>query len=411
RGRGNKRRVPLVSGWDGFESDGSLTMVQQATTTTRTRLHDLQDLGQSVWYDNISRGVLQSGRFRDLVAAGISGVTSNPTIFEKAITGTSDYDAALRAAPDRTPAEIFEVIATDDVRAAADDLRAVYDRTDGRDGYVSIEVSPGLAHDTEGSVAEARRLWQTVDRPNLMVKVPGTPEGMPAVTQLIAEGINVNITLIFALSAHEQVMEAYLAGLERRAASGAPLSSMASVASFFVSRVDTAVDRKLDAAMSAAPDEASLRRLSSLRGMAATANAVQAYALFREVFSSDRFQKLAARGARVQRPLWASTGAKDPAYSDIYYVESLAGADTVNTMPPATIDAFMDHGRIASRLADRDWANGMFAALPTVGIDLNRVTADLLDEGLVAFSKSFDAVLDAVAKKRSAVHAGGPVGQ
>lgn len=386
-------------------------MVQQVSTTTRTRLHDLQDLGQSVWYDNISRGVLQSGRFRDLVAAGISGVTSNPTIFEKAITGTSDYDAALRDAPDRTPAEIFEVIATDDVRAAADDLRAVYDRTEGRDGYVSIEVSPGLAHDTDGSVAEARRLWQTVDRPNLMVKVPGTPEGMPAVTQLIGEGINVNITLIFALSAHEQVMEAYLAGLERRVASGAPLASMASVASFFVSRVDTAVDRELDAAMSAAPNEASLRRLSSLRGMAATANAVQAYALFREVFSSDRFQKLAAKGARVQRPLWASTGTKDPAYSDIYYVESLAGADTVNTMPPATIDAFMDHGRIASRLADRDWANGIFAALPTVGIDLGRVTADLLDDGIVAFSRSFDAVLDAISKKRAAVHAGGSAGR
>ena len=282
-------------------------MTQTTPGPARTRLHDLQDVGQSIWYDNIRRALIDSGDLAQLIAAGVTGLTSNPTIFEKALAAGIDYDAALAGLLDWDPGAIFEALAIDDLRRATDLLRPIYDRTGGRDGLASIEVSPTLAADTARTVAEARRLWAAVDRPNLMIKVPATAEGLPAITQLIGEGINVNVTLIFALSRYEQVMDAYLAGLERLAASGRPLDRIASVASFFVSRVDTAGDRLIDGKLAATSDPAERERLGRLRGQAGIANAVRAYARFQQVFTGERFDALAALGAPVQRPLWASS--------------------------------------------------------------------------------------------------------
>lgn len=384
-------------------------MAMASGGSNRTRLHDLLAVGQSPWYDTISRGILESGELKGLVDSGITGLTSNPTIFEKALGTGSDYDKSLGKLLDSEPWAIFEALAVEDIQAAADLLRPVFDETEGRDGYVSIEVSPLLAADTEGTVKEARRLWKTVNRPNLLVKVPATQEGIPAVATLLGEGINVNVTLIFALNTHEQVMDAYLEGLEALDAAGKPVSKAASVASFFVSRVDTAVDKQLDAMMSSVGDGVHRERLAQLRGQAAISNAVRAYALFKKVFAGPRFAALAAKGARVQRPLWASTGTKDPAYSDIYYVDSLAGPDTVNTMPHQTVVAFLDHGSIAPRLGELDWANDVVEELSTVGINLNQVTEQLLKEGVGSFSKSFETLVQGITSKRDALKSGAGV--
>ena len=353
----------------------------------------LQAEGQSVWCDYISRGSLTSGAFQRLIDEyAVTGVTANPTIFEKAIGGSADYDEAITklARQSMDPTFVYETLATEDVRRAADSLRPIYDRTSGADGFVSLEVSPELAHDTAGTIAEAKRLWREVDRPNLMIKVPGTDEGAPAVEELIADGLNINITLLFSVDAHRRVMDAYMAGLERRIRAGHPIDRSASVASFFVSRVDTLVDKLLDAKLGEAEAGSQKELLQQLRGKAAIANAKIAYRSFQETFATDRFASLKAKGARLQRPLWASTSTKDPAYRDVVYVEELIGPETVNTMPQQTLDAFKDHGHV-SRTVDKDLdkAQEVMTQLRQVGIDMDEVTATLLDEGIRAFADSF----------------------
>ena len=351
--------------------------------------------GQAIWLDYIQRSLLTSGGLAGLVReVRLRGVTSNPSIFCKAITGTSEYDDALAASLETDPAatteELYEALAIEDIRLAADILRTVYDASDGRDGFVSLEVSPHLAHDTEGTVDAARRLWATVDRPNLMVKVPATADGVPAVERLIADGVNVNATLMFSLSDYEAVAAAYLRGLAACTDPG----QVASVASFFVSRVDTVVDSELERIGTATALE--------LCGTAAIANARLAWARFREVFGGESFAPLEARGARVQRPLWASTSTKNPAYSDVLYVEHLIGRDTVNTLPMSTLEAFRDHGRVIAGLErpDRD-PRDVIERLEALGIDLAAVTAQLQIDGVAAFTDSYDQLLAALEEKRS----------
>jgi transaldolase len=359
-----------------------------------TPLHALHAAGQSIWLDYIDRTLVLSGELaRRIGDDALTGMTSNPTIFEKALAQGSAYDAQLaQLSGDRTPWAIFEAIETDDVRAACDVFRPTYDAAKGTDGFVSIEVSPGAAHDTHGTVREARRLWETVGRPNVMIKVPGTAAGCGALRQLIADGINVNVTLLFACTAYANIIDAFLAGLEDRARTGAPLNHVASVASFFVSRVDTEIDKRLDAIGTPAA--------LSLRGRAAIANARLAYALFLERFRGPRWDALAAKGAQVQRPLWASTGTKNPAYSDVLYVEALIGPHTVNTLPPATLDAFRDHGKVARTVdQDVDGARASIAEIESLGISLGAVTDKLLVEGLESFQKSFDGLLANIEKK------------
>jgi transaldolase len=368
-----------------------------------TPLHALHKAGQSIWLDYIDRTLVLSGELKRRIGDdALTGMTSNPTIFEKALAQGTAYDAQLaQLSIDRTPWAIFEAVETDDVRAACDVFRPVYDAANGADGFVSIEVSPGAAHDTNGTVQEARRLWQTVDRPNVMIKVPGTDAGAGALRQLIADGINVNVTLLFACSAYDKIIEAYLSGLEDRARAGHPIDRVSSVASFFVSRVDSEIDKRLDAI--GTPEAL------ALRGEAAVANAKLAYALFRERFSGPRWEALTSRGARVQRPLWASTGTKNPNYSDVKYVEALVGPDTVNTLPPATLDAFRDHGKVA-RTVDTEvaGARAALAKIDALGISLDSVTDKLLVEGLDSFQKSFDGLLAGIEKKMSA--SGRPAG-
>jgi len=358
--------------------------------------------GQSIWYDNIQRAQLQSGKFASLVADGVRGCTSNPTIFHKAIGSTSDYDAALAklAAQGASVDDAYYALVGDDIRNGADVLRQVYDASGKRDGYISVEVQPRLSSNATETVREARKLIELVDRPNVMIKVPATPEGLPAVTALIGEGISVNVTLIFAIESYRAVAGAYIDGLERAAAAGKELSAIASVASFFVSRVDSSVDGLLDAAIAQRPGDA--EALRGLRGKAAIANAKLAYAAYQEIFSADRFASLAQRGAQPQRVLWASTGTKNPSYSDTLYVDELIGKDTVNTVPPATLDAFQDHGAVAGTL-DRglDDARSTFAQLAAAGIDMDRVCADLLAQGVQAFIDSMDALMEVIAKKKS----------
>jgi transaldolase, mycobacterial type len=365
------------------------------------RLHQLHDAGQSIWLDFIDRSLLRSGELaRRIERDALTGMTSNPTIFEKALAEGLAYDAQLAgASPELSAWELFELIETDDVRAACDIFRAVHEKSKGVDGYVSIEVSPGAAHDVDDTIAEARRLWAVVDRPNVMIKVPGTDAGAAAARRLLADGININITLLFSVNAHAAVIESYLAALEERASRGLPLSSIASVASFFVSRVDTEADKRLDAIVAANPartDEA-----KAFRGRVAVANAKLAYALFRERVSGARWDALAARGARVQRPLWASTSTKNPAYRDVMYVEDLIGPDTVNTMPPATIAAFADHG-ITARTVDThmDEERALIARLEQFGVPLTGITDTLLREGLASFEKSFDTLIARLEAKR-----------
>ncbi len=351
----------------------------------------LLEAGQSVWLDFIRRGHIESGALAKMVNDGlITGMTSNPTIFEKAIAGSDDYDsaiAALSSQPHITPYDAFVSLAVDDIRAVADILRPIYDRTSAKDGYVSLEVPPGIEHDSAATVAEARRLFALVERPNVMIKVPGTPAGNLAVTELIAGGANINITLLFSTHAYEATAEAYIAGLERRLAQGLEIATVASVASFFVSRVDTAVDALL-------PED------SPHRGKAAIANARHAYALFQKFFSGARWEKLANAGAMVQRPLWASTGTKNPAYSDILYVQELIAPDTVNTMPEATLKAVLDHAKVKQTVVPNiARADKELAALTTAGIDLDAVTAKLLNDGLASFENDFKKLLTEVEHK------------
>jgi transaldolase/glucose-6-phosphate isomerase len=371
---------------------------------SKSRAAQLLDLGQSVWLDYIRRGQLASGEFDRLVREdGVVGVTSNPTIFHLAIAESGDYDAAIQAsaASGLEGAMLFEALAVEDIRDACDRLREVFARTGGRDGRVSLEVNPHLAHDTPGTIAEARRLHRAVERDNLMIKVPATVEGLPAIATLIGEGISVNVTLIFSLARYRQVMDAWLAGLEARAARGEPLGEVRSVASFFVSRVDTKVDGAIDEAAAKMADEPMRAALLRLKGRAAVANARLAYARFQEVIGSDRFRSLAARGAHPQRPLWASTSTKNPAYRDVVYVEELIGPDTVNTMPPQTLTAFNHHGALEARLTrDLEGATDLFERLPRMGIPLEALIAQLEPEGVTAFAKSFDALLQALESKR-----------
>lgn len=387
-----------------------MTTATVASTNGRAKSNPIKALfeqGQSVWLDDISRTMLTSGALkRQIEEVGIRGVTSNPTIFEKAIAAGDAYDddvtQLLRQG--KTAGEIFEAVAVEDIRNACDLFRPVYDEADGADGFVSIEVVPSFARDGEGSLTEARRLWASVDRPNLMVKIPGTAEGVPAIRQALIDGININITLLFSLENYERVAQAYIAALEARHAAGQPVSRIASVASFFVSRVDTLVDKKLEEKISATDNPEERERLQRLLGKVAIANAKLAYASFQEMFHGPRFAELRKAGAKVQRPLWASTGVKNPAYRDTLYVEELIGPDTVNTMPGATIEAFLDHGDV-QRNVDRDveQARRTIRTLAEVGIDLAAATAQLEDEGISLFSKSFDALLAGVESKRESL--------
>ncbi len=370
----------------------------------KSRLHAVYELGQSVWYDNIQRGLIRSGDLQRLIDNdAVVGMTSNPTIFDKAISGSPDYDEQIRqlvTSGVTDPTQIFWTLAIDDIRAAADVLRPIYDATEGGDGFVSLEVSPLLANDTQGTIAEARRLFSTVNRPNLMVKIPATAEGMPAIEQMTYEGVNINVTLIFALEAYRQVTEAYIRGLERRQAEGKPVKGIASVASFFVSRVDTLADKQLDALASQTDDDARKAQIAALKGKAAIANAKLAYELYDQIFHGDRFAALRQAGAATQRCLWASTSTKNPAYRDVLYVEELIGPETVDTMPPATIVAFQDHGEV-SRTVDSNVAaaHETMRQLAEVGIDMNAVTKQLELDGVKAFADSFDDLLKGTAAK------------
>lgn len=363
--------------------------------------------GQSVWYDNIQRRLLQNGELAGMIQRGeIRGVTSNPTIFMNAITKSQDYDSSLLPLVEAglSDEEIFFHLAIEDIQAAAGLFLPLYRQSGGGDGYVSLEVSPYLANDTAATLAQAQQLWQRVDRPNLMVKIPATRAGIPAITAAIAAGINVNVTLIFSRQRYAEVMDAYLSGLEQRLQAGLPVKSLASVASFFVSRIDTKVDARLQEIIRAGGPSAG--QAQALLGQAAIANARLAYADFKQVFAGERFQKLAAQGARLQRPLWASTSTKNPAYRDVVYVEELIGPDTVDTMPPQTVVAFLDHGRVRPSLEqDLDGARRALAGLETVGISMDNVTAELEDEGVRSFSEAFTVLLKAVASRRQAAAA------
>ncbi|HEX6926035.1 MAG TPA: transaldolase [Longimicrobiaceae bacterium] len=377
---------------------------------TTSPLQELTRLGQSVWLDYIRRGILDNGELERLIReSSVRGVTSNPAIFEQAIARSDDYDDELEmlAAEGAEALEVYETLAIADIQRAADLFRGIYDETGGTDGFVSLEVSPELAHDTEGTIAEARRLWSMVDRPNVMIKVPGTDEGLPAIEQLLAEGLNINITLLFSLEGYERVMEAYLAALERRASAGQPLDRIASVASFFVSRVDTAVDKLLEAKAANATSDEERAHIRSLLGRGAIANAKLAYRRFQEIFGSPRFGALREKGAQVQRPLWASTSTKNPEYSDVLYVEELIGPDTVNTMPLATLEAFADHG-IAQRTVDQDieGARRVISQLEELGIDFAGVTHQLQVEGVEKFVEPFRHMLEKIDEKLTEVAAG-----
>ena len=361
-------------------------------------IQELQKLGQSVWFDNVSRGLIKSGDLQKLIDSGVTGLTSNPSIFEKAISSGADYDEAMvaLARSGKSTAEIFEALAIEDIRDVADLLRPVYDATSGRDGYASLEVNPHLAADTEGTVAEARRLFAELDRPNVMIKVPATPEGIPAVRQLISEGINVNITLIFALDMYAKVRYAYLDGLDKLASNGGDVSKVGSVASFFVSRVDSVIDGQLDEKISGG-DAA----LKNLLGKAAIANAKLAYREFNETFGQSRFAALKAKGANVQRPLWASTSVKNQSYSDVLYVESLIGEHTVNTLPEVTLNAFLGHGKPQVSLTSGvDEAAKALQCLQRAEVNMEQVTSKLLADGVKAFADSFDALLGNLDTKR-----------
>lgn len=363
-------------------------------------LKQLATLGQSIWLDYIRRDLIVSGGLRRLIEEdGLRGMTSNPAIFEKAIADSREYDADIRAMAlkGKGAEAIYETISQRDVQSAADEFRPLYDRTDGRDGYVSLEVNPHLAHDTNGTIEEARRLWGALDRPNVFIKVPATVEGLPAIKQLTSEGINVNITLLFGLPRYRLVADAYIDGIEARLARGEDVSHVASVASFFVSRMDTLVDPLLEKIMVHGGKDADLAKKA--HGQTAIASAKMAYQIYKEIFGSDLFGKLAAQGARVQRVLWASTGTKNPDYEDVKYIEALIGPDTVNTIPVETLNAYRDHGVPKVRLEhDVGKATGILEGLLKLGIRIDTITQQLEDEGVEKFNMPFDKLMETLAK-------------
>ncbi|HVQ69645.1 MAG TPA: bifunctional transaldolase/phosoglucose isomerase, partial [Bradyrhizobium sp.] len=372
----------------------------------------LENHGQAIWLDFLARGFVAKGDLKALIDTdGVKGVTSNPSIFEKAIGSSDEYDGAIGKAlqnGDRPVADLFEAVAVEDIQNAADVLRPVYDRLDGNDGFVSLEVSPYLAMDTKGTIAEAERLWKDVKRQNLMVKVPATPEGLPAIEHLIGEGISINITLLFSQEVYREVAEAYIAGLEKYAAKGGDPSHVASVASFFVSRIDSAVDKQLDDKIARANDPSEKERLSALKGKVAIANAKLAYQDYKRLFAGPRWEKLAAKGAKPQRLLWASTGTKNKDYSDVLYVEELIGPNTVNTVPPATLDAFRDHGKPRDSLEENiEDAGHVLEELEKSGISLDAITEELVRDGVKLFADAADKLYGAVAQKRAASLGGG----
>lgn len=357
-------------------------------------LKQLEALGQSVWMDYIRRDLISSGELRRLIQEdGLRGMTSNPTIFEKAME-SPDYEADIRAMAleGKDAQAIYETVTQTDIQDAADEFRPVYDRTDCQDGYVSLEVNPHLAHDANGTMAEARRLWAALDRPNVFIKVPATVEGLQAIRQLISEGININVTLLFGLPRYRQVADAYVSGIETRLAQGKPVKHIASVASFFVSRIDTLVDPQLEKIIAQGSDQTELAKKAL--GQVAIASAKIAYQIFKEIFSGERFVKAAAKGARPQRVLWASTGTKNPKYSDVKYVESLIGPDTVNTAPVDTINAYRDHGNPQVRIEqDIELAANILQQLTELGIDIDKVTQQLEDDGVEKFNQPFDKLM------------------
>ncbi|HWF90676.1 MAG TPA: transaldolase [Terriglobales bacterium] len=366
-------------------------------------LVDLLKFGQSVWLDYIRRDLITTGELKRLIDEdGLRGMTSNPTIFEKAISAGSYYSDLLKTLKEKANLDAkarFEALEIRDIQDAADILRPVFVSTKGRDGYVSIEVSPYLARDTQGTISEARALWKAVGRENVMVKVPGTAEGVPAFQQLISEGININVTLLFAQDMYQQIAEAYIVGLEQLAMQGGNVAKMASVASFFISRIDTSADTIIAARLKASKDAKEQEQLKSLQGKVAIANGKLAYQRYLKIFSSDRWKKLAAQGAQTQRVLWASTGTKNPAYSDVMYVEELIGQDTVNTLPVATLDAFRDHGHPRASLVENiPAAEQTMHTLAKVGISIDEITDKLTDDGIRSFEDAFDKLLEAIKK-------------
>ena len=363
------------------------------------QLRELAAAGQSVWLDNIKRSMFASGELQTLLDAGLRGMTSNPTIFEKAIGHGSDYDAQINELKGSVtdPVALFEALAIRDIRSACDAFKPVFESTGGLDGYVSLEVSPTLAHDTAGTIAAAARLWKAVDRPNVMIKIPGTPEGCPAVRATIAAGINVNVTLLFSVDRYANAATAYIEGLEDRVKAGLPIAGIASVASVFVSRIDTTIDKTLDARIAAGEGD-----LAALRGKAGIANLKLTYQRFEQLFHGERFKALKAKGAAVQRPLWASTSTKNPAYDDLMYVVTVVGPDTVNTMPPNTLEALLDHGNVKPDTihADLPGATASIEALAAKGVILHDVTEQLVAEGVASFAASFNDMLAAISGKQ-----------
>jgi transaldolase len=378
------------------------TTVPNLAAKGENPLKGLLAYGQSPWLDFIRRNILQNGDLKKMIADdGLRGMTSNPAIFEKAITAGDDYNDIIKApdAKSSTAMALYEKIAIRDVQDAADIFGPVHKETKGRDGYVSLEVSPNLAFDTQATLEEARRLWKTVNRPNVMIKIPGTPQGVPAIRQALEEGININITLLFAQSAYEEVAEAYIAALEARAAKGQDISQIASVASFFVSRIDSLVDSTIDSKLKTEADSAKKTLLESLRGKVAIANARRTYAKYHQIIATPRWRTLAEKGAQTQRLLWASTSTKNPKYRDVLYVEELIGADTVDTVPPATFDAFRDHGKLRNSLTeDVAGADKTMSDLEAAGISMKQVTDKLLADAVKLFQEPFKQLLDAITK-------------
>ncbi|HET9529878.1 MAG TPA: transaldolase [Blastocatellia bacterium] len=372
---------------------------------TANPLVELTKVGQSIWFDNIERKLIKSGELGRLIDEFcVRGVTSNPAIFEKAIGGSDDYLDQMRELVQRgkSALEIYEALAVSDIQAAADTLAPVFEQTGGTDGFVSFECSPLLAHKTRETIEEAQRLFEWVDRKNVMIKIPGTPEGIPAIEESIYRGININITLLFSLASYRDTINAYIRGLERRAAEGKPVTGIASVASFFVSRIDTEVDKRIEEKISKSSSEEEKSRLRSLEGKIAIANAKMAYQIFKEEFHGERFRALRDQGAQVQRPLWASTSTKNPAYRDVYYIESLIGPQTINTIPPATLNAFREHGQVRLTLEENlDEEQARVERLEEAGISLDEVTAQVLKDAVRLFVEPFEKLLQTIETRRN----------
>ncbi|AFY73055.1 transaldolase [Synechococcus sp. PCC 7502] len=370
---------------------------------TTNHLLELHEHGQSVWMDNLSRDIIQSGQLAEMVQTqGIRGITSNPAIFEKAIAGNAIYDSAIRAGIEtgKSINDIYESLVFEDIQNAADILKPVFVESKGEDGYVSIEVSPNLAHDTAGTIAEALRFWNTLKRPNIMIKIPGTDAGFGAIAKVIAEGIPVNVTLLFSVSDYEKTAWAFIEGLEARVSAGGDISQIASVASFFLSRIDSKIDALLDAKIKATTDESEIFKLSAIKGKVAIANAKIAYQKYKEIYAGDRWQALKAKGAKEQRLLWASTSTKNPTYSDVMYVDNLVGENTVNTMPPETIAACIDHCDIEDRIEiDIDAAYKVIDQVKAVGLDLDQIMMELQTEGVDKFVKPFASLIASLETK------------